>query len=96
MAIRRIGVTCSALVALLASATAASSASAEKLTLSEGGTALEAGDAFWLYGFNNLFVTAAGVMRKLARRGARKPKRRTKLNLGGEAQSGGLCRPVSS
>jgi hypothetical protein len=61
MAMRRIGVTCCALVALLASATAASSASAARLTLSEGGTALEAGDAFWLYGFNNLFATAAGV-----------------------------------
>jgi hypothetical protein len=57
---KRIAITCFALVALLAaSAAAAGSASAEKLTLSEGGTALEAGNTFEIYGFDNLFVTTS-------------------------------------
>jgi hypothetical protein len=59
---QRLSVTCAALLALLAvSATASSSASAEKLTLSEGAAALEVGNTFWLYGFHNLFVTTRGL-----------------------------------
>jgi hypothetical protein len=58
----RIAVMCLALVAVLAAcAAAAGSASAEKLTLSEGGTALEVGDAFEIYGSRNLLIAASGV-----------------------------------
>src|SRR5947208_17023979 len=58
---RRLAVTCAALALLTVSATASSSASAEKLTLSDGGTALKAGNTFWLFGPENLFVTANGL-----------------------------------
>jgi hypothetical protein len=59
---QRLAVTCTTLVALFAlSATVSSSASAEKLTLTEGATALQPGDLVWLEGPDALSIKASGV-----------------------------------
>src|SRR6476660_2719126 len=58
---QRLAITCAALLALLAFASVSSSASAEKLTLSEGATALEPGNAFFLEGRSNILIQAPGV-----------------------------------
>ena len=47
---RRLSMSCAALLALAISGAASSSASAEKLTLSHGGTALEPGNFLFLHG----------------------------------------------
>jgi hypothetical protein len=59
---QRLTVTCITLVALLAvGATLSSSASAEKLTMSEGATALPPGDPVWFEGDDALRIEASGV-----------------------------------
>jgi hypothetical protein len=58
---QRLVVICIALVTLLAVSATPSSASAEKLILTEGATTLQPGDEFWLEGDSVLSVEASGV-----------------------------------